>query len=131
MTVYAYRCPVHGDFDDYRHADAITCHRIGPDGQRCDARSPRNWRVAVNAESARHRGRWDPVVGQYVESERQFRSLLAEGQDRESARLNMDVKLQTIDARDHEGLAELHGISASERDSHLESTRRAARDQRR
>jgi hypothetical protein len=66
------------------------------------------------------------VVGEYVANDRQFRDLLARGQDAESEKLNMDVKLATVDARDSEGLAELHGWK--DRDADLEATRRLEHD---
>ena len=41
--------------------------------------------------------------------------MLKAGQARESAELGMDVKLATVDARDTEGLAELHGHKVDHR----------------
>lgn len=121
MALYEYWCPKCWEhFDDTTRADSIKCpvgHKAG-----------RVWSLRIHAESARHRGRWDPVVGEYVESERQFKSLLAKGQDEQSAKLGIDVKLATVDARDNEGLAELHGYTTDQRTADLEGTKKAKRD---
>lgn len=66
-------------------------------------------------------------MGEYVENERQFRNHLRRGQDEQSAKLNMDVKLVTVDSQDHEALAELHGHTVAQRDHDLEGTRKAER----
>jgi hypothetical protein len=65
-------------------------------------------------------------VGSYVANEREFRDKLARGRERESENLGMDVKLETVDARDHEGLAELHGWK--DRDADLEAVKRNRHD---
>ncbi len=54
-------------------------------------------------------------MGRYVANEREFKSALAQGQERQAEKLGMDVKLETVDARDHDALAHLHGHDAGER----------------
>lgn len=122
MPLYSYKCSSCGDrFDDLTRADSLICPR--------GHKAVRVWSsVNIDAKSARHKGRFDPQVGAYVRNEREFTNLLRQGQEKEANELGMEVKLETIDARDHEGLAELHGFSASERESHLEGTRRAEYD---
>lgn len=120
MPLYSYTCPIHGEFDSLTRSDKIECG--------CGLVAQRRWKLRINAESARHRGRWDPVVGEYVESDRQFRSLLAKGQQEQAEKLGMDVKLATVDARDNEGLAELHGWSSDDRASDMEAVKRAKHD---
>ena len=120
MPIYAYFCPECGPIDSTQRDDRIICPT-------CLNPAKREWRLKIDAASARHKGRWDPVVGAYVESERQFRSLLRDGQDRESASLGRDVKLATVDARDNEALSELHGWSQDKREADLEGTRKAER----
>lgn len=123
MPIYEYKCRECGDhFDVGTRADWLFCHN--------GHRAIRVWSLRIEAETARHAGRWDPVVGAYVESERQFRSLLREGQDAQSAKLGMECKLETVDARDQEGLAELHGQSLAEREHTAEQTKRAKQDAR-
>jgi hypothetical protein len=121
MPLFLYRCPIHGDFDSLHRGDSHDCL------QGCGMKAQRVWRLKIDATSARHRGRWDPQVGAYVESERQFRNLLREGQDAQSAKLGVDCKLATVDARDSEGLAELHGWKKEDREADLEGTRKLAR----
>ena len=104
---YSYLCPSCGEIHDVVPLDRIDC--------RCGQSAKRIRTFAVNTQSLKSESRWDPVVGAYVENDRQFRDLLAAGQERESAELNMDVKLATVDARDNEGLAELHGHSVDHR----------------
>ena len=108
MKWFAYHCPSCGDFDlDGIAQDTISC--------RCGRTAKRKYQVTINGSSLKSQARWDPQVGAYVENDRQFRSLLRQGQERESEKLGMDVKLTTVDARDQEGLAELHGHSLDER----------------
>lgn len=121
MPIYEYICQRHGPFDELIRADGYPCPE-------CDQIARRHYRLNIAAESARHRGRWDPVVGEYVESERQFKSLLARGQQEQSEKLGMDVKLATCDSRDNEGLAELHGWSTDDRAADMEPVARAKRD---
>lgn len=123
MPIYAYECPAHGPFDSMTRADNETCPKDG-----CGLSSKRRYSLRINAESARHKGRWDPIVGEYVENDSQFRSKLAEGAERESSRLGMDVNLVTHDARDQEAAAELHGQKIEQRQADLEPTLRARHD---
>lgn len=122
MPMYEYYCSSCQEHSDsFTRADSIICL--------AGHKARRVWsRVNIDAASARHRGRWDPVVGEYVESDRQFNNLLSKGRDEQSAKLNMDVKLATVDARDNEGLAELHGYSPDQRLADLESGKKAKRD---
>ena len=108
MAWFGYHCRSCGDFDlrDIA-ADKVHC--------RCGREAKRKYQVSVIASSLKHSGRWDPVVGQYVENDGQFRSLLHRGQDAQAEKLGMDVKLAEVDARDGEALAELHGYDKSER----------------
>lgn len=71
--------------------------------------------LALDRQSTKHQGRWDPVVGAYVESDRQFRSLLAQGQDAQSEKLGMECKLVTADSRDTATLDHLHGTDPEQR----------------
>ena len=117
MPAYAYFCPNCGPFESAIPADRIDC--------RCGASSRRNYRtVGIIKSSLKHQGRWDPQVGAYVANDAEFRSLLAQGAARESESLGMDVKLATVDSRDSEGLAELHGWSVADREADLEGTRK-------
>jgi hypothetical protein len=86
------------------------------------------WAINVDKSSLRHRGRWDPVVGEYVANDREFRNLLAQGQAKEAAELGMDVNLEVLDARDKEGLAELHGLSTDHYAEQAETTARVNHD---
>lgn len=122
MPTYEYRC--------------ITCATTIESNERSDKLECGSGHLAVrifasvniNAASARHKGRWDPVVGAYVESDRQFRSLLAQGVQEQSEKLDMDVKIATVDARDNEGLAELHGYTTDQRAEDLEGEKKAKHD---
>jgi hypothetical protein len=69
-------------------------------------------------------GRWDPVVGQYVSNEREFQDALSAARELQSDKLGMDVKLETVDARDTSALDELHGRSTAQREEDLEGTRK-------
>lgn len=122
MPIYEYRCRSCGtSVESTERGQNIICV--------CGEAAIRSFgTVAIQAATARHRGRWDPVVGEYVESERDFRSKLARGQQEQSEKLGMDVNLATVDARDSEGLAELHGWSADDRAADLEPLERAKRD---
>jgi hypothetical protein len=108
MKWFAYHCPSCGDFDvDGIAQDTISC--------RCGRTAKRKYAVSFMGSSLKSQARWDPVVGEYVENDRQFRSLLRKGQEEQSEKLNMDVKLALVDSRDTEALAELHGHSVEER----------------
>lgn len=118
MKWFAYHCPRCGDFDvDGIAQDTIQC--------RCGATAKRKYQVQVIKSSMKPYGHWDPVVGAYVENEGQFKSLLAQGVDEQSAKNNMDYKVATVDARDTEGLAELHGQSVEERQETYRDAERA------
>lgn len=112
MPVYGYSCSGCGEFDSTERADYLT-HDCGL--AKCPGRAKRIWKLRINAESARHQGRWDPQVGAYVSSEREFNSLLSQGADREAAELGHDVNLVKVDSRDQEALAELHHQPLEER----------------
>lgn len=110
MKWFSYHCRHCGDFDvDGIAEDQIVC--------RCGRLAKRKYQLNVIGSTLKTQDRWDPVVGAYVENDGQFKSLLHKGQEEQAEKLGMDVKLATVDARDKEGLAELHGW---ERDSDLE-----------
>ena len=87
---------------------------------RCGREARRKFQIGVIGSSLKQSDRWDPVVGEYVRNDREFKSLLAKGQEAQSEKLGMDVKLATYDARDHEAAAELHGHSVDQRAADLE-----------
>jgi hypothetical protein len=105
--MFAYLCPNCGLVDFPAPMDKIHC--------RCGRVAKRRYSVNINRSSLKQSGRWDPVVGEYVANDRQFRSLLAQGQDAQAEKLGMDVKLQTVDARDTDALDSLHGRDPAER----------------
>lgn len=109
---YLYRCPTHGDFEDTIPGDAAACHVCGDVSRRVFA-------VSVNRSGAGNSARWDPVVGDYVANHREFEYKLRQGQERESEKLGMEVKLEMVDAADHSALAELHGHTAERREHDL------------
>lgn len=112
--MFAYWCDNCGLVDSSEALDAVGC--------RCGRMARRRYSVNVNRSSLKSTARWDPVVGAYVENDRQFRSLLAQGQDEQAEKLQMDVKLQTVDARDHDALDSLHGHDPAERQHLAEQT---------
>ena len=120
---YGYICPDHGIFEVPVPADTCLCPSCGQTAKRYRT-------FAVNKASLKSQARWDPVVGQYVENDRQFRDLLAAGQEREANELNMDVPLVQVDARDNEALGELHGTGVDHRTEVKEQTERVKHDQR-
>ena len=121
MKWFDYICPLCGPFEvDGIAEDTIQC--------RCGNTAKRKYQLNVIRSSLKSTARWDPVVGAYVENDGQFKSLLAKGVDEQSAKLNMDVKVATVDARDTEGLAELHGHSVDERIEAKEETRRSYKE---
>jgi hypothetical protein len=121
MKWFSYRCPRCGPFDvDAIAEDSIQC--------RCGMTAKRKYSVSFIGSSLKSEARWDPVVGAYVENDAQFRSLLAKGQDEQAEKLQMDCKLATIDARDQEGLAELHGQSPDERGEQIEQFKKDRHD---
>ncbi len=107
MPNYLYVCPACGPFESQLSGDVLQC--------RCGKAARRRFAVQFNRSSLGQSGRWDPVVGRYVANDREFRSALAEGVERQSEKLSMDCKVETVDARDHDALASLHGHDAGER----------------
>jgi hypothetical protein len=120
---YAYRCTAELiEFEvEGPPADMVQC--------RCGEIAKRIRQFAVNKPSLKSQGRWDPVVGQWVDNDRQFREILKAGQEREAKDLNMDVPLVQVDARDHEALGELHGTGVDHRKEVLEQSKRQAHDE--
>jgi hypothetical protein len=115
MKWFGYHCRSCGDFDVADIAqDTIDC--------RCGRVAKRKFQIGVIGSSLKTSDRWDPVVGQYVKNDGHFRSLLAQGQEAQSEKLGMDVKLATYDARDQEAAAELHGHSLDQRHADLEQS---------
>lgn len=117
---YDYQCPSCGLLHDAVPLNKIQC--------RCGQEAKRVWGFAVNSSSLKSQDRWDPVVGAYVRNEREFRELLKAGQERESAELNMDVKLECVDARDDQALGELHGTGVDHRLEEREKVAKVAHD---
>lgn len=118
---YDYDCPACGTITDSVPLDRIDC--------RCGQSAKRIRTFTVNKPSLRDQGRWDPVVGQYVANDREFREVLKQGQAREAAELGMDVPLVQLDARDQEGLAETHGHSLDSRLEVKEQTEKSKHDE--
>jgi len=108
MPAYLYRCPACGPFESPISGDVIQC--------RCGSPAKRRWAVSFDRTSTKVNGRWDPVVGQYVSNEREFQDALSVARELQCDKLGMDVKLETLDARDTSGLAELHGQDINERE---------------
>ena len=119
---YAYRCPACGPLDFDQPLDAISC--------RCGRSAKRIRRFAIGTTQQRKdEGGWNPVVGQYVKNDAEFRSVLAAQVERESIESNMEVKLALVDSRDKEGRAELHGdVGVDHYHAHAEDTARANHD---
>ena len=117
MPTYLYVCPKCGPYESQLACDALQC--------RCGHTAKRRWHVNIDRSSLRQSARWDPVVGQYVNNEREFQDALAASRELQSEKLNMDVKLETVDARDTSALDELHGRSSSEREADMEGVRKA------
>ena len=111
MPAYLYVCPSCGPFESQLNADALQC--------RCGHSAKRRWAVHFDRTSTKVNGRWDPVVGQYVANEREFQSALSASRELQSEKLGMDVKLETVDARDTSALAEMHGQDINERQDQL------------
>lgn len=118
---YDYECPACGTIQDAVPLDRVQC--------RCGLSAKRIRTFAVNKPSMRDQGRWDPVVGCWVDNDRQFNEILKAGQARESAELGMDVPLVKLDARDQEGLAETHGHSLDSRLEVAERTKQVKHDE--
>lgn len=121
---YTFRCSTENVTFDVEGPPAET-HQC-----RCGSPAKRVYGFAVNKASLKSQARWDPVVGQYVENDRQFRDVLAEAQEREARELNMDVPLVQVDARDQEALGELHGTGLAHRQEVAEQSAKQAHDER-
>ena len=119
---YSYRCPNCGPIDHDAPLDAIHC--------RCGGRAKRIRRFAIGTAQARKdQGGWNPVVGQYVRNDAEFRSVLAAQVERESESMGMTCKVALVDSRDKEGLAELHGdVSVDHYHAEAENTAKHLRD---
>jgi hypothetical protein len=117
VPTYLYYCPQCGEYESKLSADALQC--------RCGRVARRRWAVHFDRTSTKVNGRWDPVVGQYVSNEREFQDALSAAKELQSEKLNMDVKLETVDARDTSALDELHGRTEAEREEDLEPVRQA------
>lgn len=117
---YDYLCPTDGLVQSEIPQDMIQC--------RCGSQARRIRDFAFSRTALKDQARWDPVVGAYVRNDREFRNLLAQGQAREAAELGRDVVLETVDARDTEGLAELHGHSVDHRLEVKEGAERVRHD---
>ena len=119
MPIYLYDCSGCGEFDSTERADSLV--------HDCGRTARRRWKLRIDARSARHEGRWDPKVGQYVSSEREFRSLIRQGAERESESLGVDVKLEMVDSRDQQALSELHREPLAQREETIERSNVARR----
>jgi hypothetical protein len=118
---YAYSCPRCGDIEHEVPLDSIQC--------RCSLTAKRVWAVFLNTASAKSSDRWDPQVGAYVRNEREFQDLLKQGAEKQSAELNMECKLTTVDARDIEARGELHGTGTDHILAEQEATKRRQHDE--
>lgn len=114
---FAYNCPACGNFESEIALDSVMC--------RCGKAAKRRFLIAINKTSLKHTGRWDPVVGEYVRNDREFKTLLGQGQDAQAQKLNMDVKLATCDPRDKDAMSELHGWSKEARVADVERSAKA------
>ena len=117
---YTYRCPGGHEMVAVVALDQVTCLEHGVPAKRV-----RSFGLKLPGETAR----WDPVVGEYVRNEAEFRSILSQQMDRESRELNMEVKLTLVDSRDKEGIAELHGRPLTTWKAEAENTAKAKHDQ--
>ncbi|MGA9527160.1 MAG: hypothetical protein WBS24_03480 [Terriglobales bacterium] len=118
---YAYRCPRDGVIEHEVPLDEIQC--------RCGNQAKRVWSVSFDRQSTKSSDRWDPQVGAYVRNEREFQDLLRQGAERQSAELNMECKLTTVDARDLEARGELHGTGVDHILAEKEATERRRHDE--
>ena len=118
---YAYKCPRDGVIENEVALDTIQC--------RCGQKAKRVWSVSFDRQSTKSSDRWDPQVGAYVRNEREFQDLLRQGAEKQSAELNMECKLTTIDARDLEGRGELHGTGVDHILAEKENTERKLHDE--
>lgn len=116
---YSYADPQCGIIDSEVRADSIVCLKCGSTAKRVR-------QFSVDKSSLGQSDRWDPVVGAYVRNDAEFRSLLSAQAEREEREMGVECKLVTVDARDSEGLAELHGVSPDVRAADLEGTKKAS-----
>lgn len=105
--MFSYLCPQCGLVDFSEAHDNIQC--------RCGQTAKRRYHVSINRSSLKQTARWDPVVGAYVNNDREFRSLLAQGQEAQSKQMGMDAKWVSVDSRDTDALDSLHGHDPAER----------------
>ena len=96
-----YLCPKDGPFESTLGSEVAVC--------RCGRRAKRVWNVAINRTSLKSEARWDPVVGEYVRSNREFDYKLAQGVEAQCEKLNMDVVVEKFDPRDRDGIEAAHG----------------------
>lgn len=121
MNKYLYRCPRDGEIEHEVAQDSIQC--------RCGNTAKRVWSVSFDRQSTKSSDRWDPQVGAYVRNEREFQALLRQGAEKQSQELNMECKLTTVDARDHEARGELHGTGVDHILAEKENTDRRKHDE--
>ena len=115
-----YICPACGPFESDVRADTLQC--------RCGQTAKRVFAIAINRTSLKSEARWDPVVGEYVENNRQFDYLLAQGAAVQEEKLGMEVVLQKVDSRAGAELDSLHGHDPNERQHLKEQTQKAKQD---
>ena len=117
-TKVTYKCSQCGRIESELRQDYIQC--------RCGQQAKRSWN-ALNIRYVGTEGRWDPVVGEYVRNTREFKDAVKRHKAVQEAKLGMEVKWESVDARDKEGLAELHFTTPEAREADLEPTRRIER----
>lgn len=120
---YAYRCRTGHEIVSHHALDQVECLEHGTIAKRIR-------RFAIGTAQARKdQGGWNPVVGQYVANDAEFRSVLASQVERESESMNMECKVALVDSRDKEGLAELHGdVGVDHYHAEAENTAKRLRD---
>jgi hypothetical protein len=121
VTMFAYRCQQCGVLERDHPGDTTHC--------RCGRKAKRIWDVQVKASSFGDTARWDPVVGEYVRNDNEFRAALERGAERESKELNTEVVWKPVDSRDIEGVAELHGGPVDHWHAEAENTKRQVHDE--
>jgi len=115
-----YICPACGPFESDVRQDTLQC--------RCGKTAKRVYSVAINRTSLKSEARWDPVVGAYVENNRQFDYLLAQGAAVQEEKLGMESNLVKVDSRDTDALDSLHGYDPNERQHLKEQTEKVKHD---
>lgn len=111
MAIYAYRCPVHGDFDSQTRGDVLACPRCHEISRRIFS-----WRNA----SVLH-DHYNPAFGQVISSRKQAAELAKKASDDQSQRLGMTVDYQLTDIHDHEAA----GITRDEKTEYAARTAEA------